>query len=56
MLGFLHLFGDNLNIRNKIHCYYVMALGYSGLGQKELAEKYYSLVKELDINKQVFRE
>ena len=51
----LAIWEDDLNIRNKIHCYYVMALGYSGLGQKELAEKYYSLVKELDINKQVFR-
>lgn len=52
----LAIWEDDLNIRNKIHCYYVMALGYSGLGQKELSEKYYSMVKELDINKQVFKE
>lgn len=52
----LAIWEDDLNVRNKTHCYYVMALGYSGLGQQELAEKYYSLVKELDVNKQVFRE
>lgn len=52
----LAIWEDDLNIRNKIHCYYVMALGYSGLEQHELAEKYYSLVKGLDINKQVFRK
>lgn len=46
---------DNLNIRNQIHCYYVMALGYSGLGKEELAEEYYEKVKRLDVNKQVFR-
>jgi hypothetical protein len=33
-----------------------MALGYSGLNQDELSEEYYSKVKELDINKQVFRK
>lgn len=52
----LAIWEDDLNVRNKIHCYYVMALGYSGLGRKELAEEYYNKVKELDVNKQVFRE
>ncbi|MCI1647210.1 MAG: DUF5107 domain-containing protein [Bacteroides sp.] len=52
----LAIWEDSLNIRNKIHCYYVMALGYSGLNQNELSEEYYSKVKELDINKQVFRK
>lgn len=52
----LAIWEDDLNTRNKIHCYYVMALGYSGLNETELAEKYYSLVKELDVNKQVFRK
>ncbi|MBK5721778.1 DUF5107 domain-containing protein [Dysgonomonas sp. Marseille-P4677] len=52
----LAIWDDDLNIRNKIHCYYVMALGYSGLGEEETSEKYYAKVKELDINKQVFRK
>ena len=32
-----------------------MALGYSGIGEEELAEEYYEKVKRLDVNKQVFR-
>ncbi|NDV57855.1 DUF5107 domain-containing protein [Bacteroides sp. 519] len=52
----LAIWEDDLNIRNKIHCYYVMALGYSGLGEVEASEMYYSKVKELDVNKQVFRK
>jgi tetratricopeptide (TPR) repeat protein len=47
----LAIWDDDLNVRNKIHCYYVMALGYSGLGQEEKAETYYQKVKKLDINK-----
>ena len=52
----LAIWDDDLNVRNKIHCYYVMALGYSGLGQDEKAESYYQKVKELDVNKYVFRK
>ena len=52
----LAIWDDDLNIRNKIHCYYVMALGYSGLGEDEKAEVYYQKVKELDVNKYVFRK
>ena len=33
-----------------------MALGYSGLGDDTLAEEYYKKVRELDVNKQVFRK
>lgn len=52
----LAIWEDDLNVRNKIHCYYVMALGYSGLGDDELSDKYYSKVQELDINKQVVKK
>ena len=52
----LAIWDDDLNTRNKIHCYYVMALGFSGLGQDEKAETYYQKVKGLDINKYVFRK
>ena len=51
----LAIWEDDLNVRNKVHCYYVMALGYSGIGEEELAEEYYEKVKRLDVNKQVFR-
>lgn len=52
----LIIWDDDLNIRNKVHCYYVMALGYSGLGNDIEAENYYNKVYELDVNKQVFRK
>ena len=51
----LAIWEDDLEVRNRIHCYYVMALGYSGLGQNELAEEYYAKVKALDVNKQMFK-
>ena len=52
----LAIWDDDLNIRNRIHCYYVMVLGYSGLGQDEKANAYYRKLRILDINKQVFRK
>lgn len=52
----LAIWEDDLNVRNKVHCFYVMALGYSGLCDEELSNEYYKKVKELDINKQVFRK
>lgn len=52
----LAIWDDDLNVRNQVHCYYVMALGYSGLGNEEESEKYYQKVKQLDINKQTFRK
>lgn len=51
----LIIWDDDLNIRNKAHCYYVMALGYSGLDNNTKAEYYYKKVCEIDINKQVFK-
>lgn len=52
----LQIWDEDLNIRNQVHCNYVMALGYSGLGEEECARKYYSKVAELDVNKQVYQE
>lgn len=51
----LAIWDDDLNIRNQVHCYYVMALGHSGLGNDALSEQYYQKVKKLDINKQTFK-
>jgi len=50
----LAIWDDDLSVRNKIHCHYVMALGYSGLGEDDKAEAYYQKVKELDVNKYMF--
>lgn len=52
----LVIWDDDMNVRNETHCYYVMALGYSGLGDSDEAEIYYAKVKELDVNKYVYRE
>jgi tetratricopeptide (TPR) repeat protein len=50
----LAIWDDDLNVRNQVHCYYVMALGYSGLGDEEKSKTYYQKLKQLDINKQTF--
>ena len=52
----LAIWEDDLNIRNQVHCNYVMALGHSGLGNDELSESFYQKVKQLDINKYTFRK
>ncbi|NDV64268.1 DUF5107 domain-containing protein [Bacteroides sp. 224] len=48
----LAIWEDDMNKRNKIHCYFVMGLGHLGLGNKEKAMEYLNKVKELDINHQ----
>lgn len=44
----LMTFDDDLNIRNKVHCNYLMGLGYKGLGNASLAQ--YHLQKVLDMD------
>ena len=34
------VFEDDLTLRNRIHCHYMMALGYAGLGQRTAAEHF----------------
>ena len=46
----LLIWDDSLDAKNRIHCYYMLALGYDGMGDKEKAERYYAEVKKLDIN------
>lgn len=48
----LAIWDDDLNKRNRIHCCYVMGLGYSGLGDVEKAHQFLSEVLTLDINHQ----
>lgn len=48
----LLIWEDSLDTKNRIHCFFMMALGYYGLGDKEHAAKYLAEVKKLDINHQ----
>ncbi|MDR0743150.1 MAG: DUF5107 domain-containing protein [Tannerella sp.] len=41
---------DDLNVRNQIHCNYVIGLGMLGLGNRTEARKYLSKVMALDVN------
>jgi len=44
------VFDDDLNERNHIHCDYMMALGYLGLGQHERATAHFDAVLQRDAN------
>ncbi|GHT42547.1 hypothetical protein AGMMS49965_14290 [Bacteroidia bacterium] len=48
----LAIWEDDLNVRNQIHCNYVMGLGYLGFGNADKAKEYLGKVQELDINHQ----
>ncbi|WP_286897829.1 MULTISPECIES: DUF5107 domain-containing protein [Sphingobacterium] len=43
---------ENLDDKNKIHCLYVMGLGYLGNGDRALAMDYFAQVRQLDPNHQ----
>lgn len=44
------VFDDDLNRRNRIHCYYMMALGHTGLGESDEARQAFDQVLALDAN------
>jgi tetratricopeptide (TPR) repeat protein len=46
------VFDEDLNRRNQIHCFYMMALGYLGRGEEELARVHFDQVLKLDTNHQ----
>ena len=48
----LLIWDDSLDTKNEIHCKYMLALGYYGMGEKEKAQKYLAEVKALDNNHQ----
>ena len=48
----LLIWDDSLDRKNLIHCKYMLALGYYGIGNREKALQFMSEVKELDINHQ----
>ena len=41
-----------MNKKNRIHCNYLMALGYLGLGNEEKAMRYFNAAAEMDNNHQ----
>lgn len=46
----LLIWDDSLDTKNRIHCLYMLALGYEGMGDHEKAERYFSELKSMDIN------
>ena len=48
----LLIWEDSLDTKNLIHCKYMLALGYYGMGDKEKAMKYLAEVEALDNNHQ----
>jgi hypothetical protein len=46
----LLIWDDSLDMKNRIHCLYMLALGYYGLGDLTHAERYLTEVEQLDIN------
>ena len=48
----LLIWEDSLDRKNRIHCLFMLALGYTGLGDKTRAERYLKEVEAMDINHQ----
>jgi tetratricopeptide (TPR) repeat protein len=48
----LLIWDDDLTFRNKIHCHYMLGLGYLGLNDLEKASRYLSKALEMDLNHQ----
>jgi len=42
------VFDEDLSVRNRIHCHYMIALGYTGLGDHDQAEAHYAEALRLD--------
>ena len=48
----LLIWEDSIDVKNEIHCKYMLALGYYGMGDKKKALKYLEDVEALDNNHQ----
>lgn len=46
------IFEDDMNEKNRAHCYYLMGLSELGYGRKETAASYFKKVLEIDFNHQ----
>lgn len=51
----LLIWEENLNTRNQVHCKYMLALGYAGLGDTKHSDRYRNEAKALNINHQGVR-
>ena len=49
----MSVFDADMDMRNKVHCYYLMGLGNMGLGRTEEAKKWFEKVLLLDKNHQL---
>lgn len=48
----LQIWEADLNSKNRIHCLFMLALGYTGLGNPQLAERYLKEMEQLESNHQ----
>ena len=48
----LLIWNDDLSFRNKIHCYYMLGLGYFGHGNAEKAHHHFQKAADMDVNHQ----
>ena len=48
----LLIWEDSLDRKNQVHCHYMLALGYAGLGEDVKAERHLAIAESLDINHQ----
>ena len=48
----LLIWDDDLTFRNKIHCHYMLGLGYLGLGENEKAKQHLLTATRMDLNHQ----
>ncbi|MBO4316146.1 MAG: DUF5107 domain-containing protein [Prevotella sp.] len=48
----LLIWEDSLDRKNQVHCHYMLALGYAGLGEEARAERHLAIAESLDINHQ----
>ena len=46
----LLIWEDSLDVKNRIHCLYMLALGYYGLNDRTRSEHYLAEVEKLDVN------
>lgn len=44
------IFEDDLNLKNEVHCYFLMGLGHMGLGNVKEARQYFSKALSIDQN------
>ena len=48
----LQIWDGDLDLKNRIHCLFMLALGFTGLGEREKANRFFREVEQLDINHQ----